>query len=46
MIFNQNLRKFKKKKLSSDLESNTYIDISKKENLKPLNVIDIGTKAN
>ena len=29
----------KKKKLSSDLESNTYIDVSKKENLKPLNLI-------
>ena len=35
----------KKKKLSSDLESNIYIDVSKKENLKPSNLIDIGTKA-
>ena len=35
----------RKKKLSSDLEFNIYIDISKKENLKPLDLIDIGTKA-
>ena len=31
----------KKKKLFSDLESNICIDVSKKENLKPLNLIDI-----
>ena len=31
--------------MSSDLEFNIYIDISKKENLKPLNLIHIGTKA-
>ena len=43
MIFSQNLSR--KKKLSSDLESSIYIDISKKKNLKPLNVIYIGTKA-
>ena len=35
----------KKKKISSDLCSNIYIDVGKKENLKPLNLIDIGTKA-
>ena len=35
-----------KKKTPSDLDSNIYIDISKKENLKnPLSLIDIGTKA-
>ena len=39
MTFNQNLSK--KKKLFSDLESNICIDVSKKENLKPLNLIDI-----
>ena len=38
-------KSIKKKKMSSDLEFNIYIDISKKENLKPLNLIDIGTKA-
>ena len=27
------------------MESNIYIDVSKKENLRPLNLIDIGTKA-
>ena len=42
MTFNQNLsKKKKKKKLFSDLESNICIDVSKKENLKPLNLIDI-----
>ena len=35
-----------KKKTPSDLDSNIYIDISKKENLKnPLSLIDIGAKA-
>ena len=38
-------KSIKKKKMSSDLEFNIYIDISKKENLKPLNLVDIGTKA-
>ena len=36
---------YQEKKLFSDLESNIYIDVSKKENLKPLNLIEIGTKA-
>ena len=37
---------YQKKKNPSDLDSNIYIDISKKENLKnPLSLIDIGTKA-
>ena len=34
-----------KKNLFCDLESNIYIDVSKKENLKPLNLIGIDTKA-
>ena len=35
----------KKKKLFSDLESNIYIAVSRKDNSKPLNFIDFGTKA-
>ena len=31
--------------MSSDLESNIYIDVSQKKNLKPLNLIDTCTKA-
>ena len=38
------LKFIKQKNLSSDLESSIYIDVSKKENLNPLNLIDIGTK--
>ena len=36
---------YQEKKISSDLESNIYIDVSKKKNLRPLNLIDTGTKA-
>ena len=43
MTFNQNLST--KKKLFSDLESNIYIAVSRKENLKSLNFIDFDTKA-
>ena len=39
---NQNLSR---KKYYPDLEYNIYIDVSKKENLKPWNLIDIGTMA-
>ena len=35
---------YQEKKFSSELESYIYIDMSQKENLKPLNLIDIGTK--
>ena len=35
------IKKKKINKLFSDLESNICIDVSKKENLKPLNLIDI-----
>ena len=45
-LLNDLLSKFvKKKKLSPDLSLNVQIDVSKRENLKPLNLIDIGTKA-
>ena len=45
IIEQHSIKIYQEKKLSSDLKSNMYIDVSKKENLKPLNVIDIGTKA-
>ena len=35
----------KKKVLPSDLSANVNIDVNKKENIKPVNLIDIGTTA-